>query len=409
LNSILRVVLFQSKELIKMTEHVILQQGDNATGRGIDDYQIIAVEEEVAVVDATVLEVLEDTTTIDTAVSYNPELIVIQGIVSDSTAHNEHSEKKIFRMVMFITLLVTIAASVERICAVTDGCPKKTAPIVNPNLTIACNFFWTNISACQTKTYFYRGMGGIIPTEIGLLTQATEMKIVNSTLPCTIPSELGNLRNLQKLYLYSNQFTGTIPSTIGNLSQLSILHIFENTLNGTIPSILVSLRQLKSLYLHSNRFTGTISSALGMIGLDEFDLSENLLTGFIPSELGSLNLVTRFLLQENLISGTIPSTLGNLSQLTTLYLDSNQLTGTIPSELGYLSQLLYLSLNNTKFIGTIPSTFSNLGQLKYFYLVNSTLRGTIPYQLCTTPETKIYIDCGKIACTCCLNKYGYTC
>ena len=47
-------------------------------------------------------------------------------------------------------------------------------------------------------------------------------------------------------------------------------------------------------------------------------------------------------MSDNTLTGTIPSTVGQLPKLVYLYLHVNQLTGTIPSTVGQLSSLKYL-------------------------------------------------------------------
>ncbi len=66
------------------------------------------------------------------------------------------------------------------------------------------------------------------------------------------------------------------------------------------------------------------------------DLSENKLTGLIPSELGDLSNLINLILDTNQLTGAIPDELGNLTNLRWLWLWSNQLTGSIPLELGNL-------------------------------------------------------------------------
>ena len=68
-------------------------------------------------------------------------------------------------------------------------------------------------------------------------------------------------------------------------------------------------------------------------------LSDNQLSGTIPSEIGSLINLDQLFLYANGLSGTIPTEIFSLTNLVWLYLFDNQLSGTIPVELGGLSQL----------------------------------------------------------------------
>ena len=75
------------------------------------------------------------------------------------------------------------------------------------------------------------------------------------------------------------------------------------------------------------------------------------------------NRVTRLELTNNRLTGSIPSELGDLSNLQRLFLNNNQLSGSIPSELGNLSNLRRLSLANNSLTGQLPRTFTALANL----------------------------------------------
>ena len=64
------------------------------------------------------------------------------------------------------------------------------------------------------------GLTGIIPPEVGNLTNLTYLDLSRSELSGSIPSEIWTLTNLRKLFLSSNQLTGSIPPEIGNLTNL---------------------------------------------------------------------------------------------------------------------------------------------------------------------------------------------
>ncbi|KAI3524379.1 hypothetical protein L1887_03033 [Cichorium endivia] len=60
--------------------------------------------------------------------------------------------------------------------------------------------------------------------------------------------------------------------------------------------------------------------------LETLNLSENKLSGEIPTSLGRLTALRELNLRWNELKGTIPEALGNLTSLRELYLDMNKLT-----------------------------------------------------------------------------------
>ena len=277
----------------------------------------------------------------------------------------------------------------------------------------------------------------------------------------TIPSEIGLLTQLTELELSYFQLTGTIPSTLPNLTKLTILRMSENKLNGTIPSSLSRLLQLKQLDLNGNLLTGSIPYSVSRLTkLSYLNFGANLLTGSIPSSLSNLTELASLNLVGNSLNGTIslslcssvsddiqidcgeiacdccyddfygacpsgsptsntasPSvptpaltpeeTACNFLQITSLaecratakipfcgleYLNSPMLRcyfgnytpnggRTIPSEIGLLSQLTELDLSYFQLTGTIPSTLPNLTKLTNLRMSGNKLNGTIPSSL----------------------------
>ena len=81
----------------------------------------------------------------------------------------------------------------------------------------------------------YSGLTGSIPSEIGNLTNLTELNLYGNQLTGSIPPEIGNLTNLTYMNLGSNQLTGSIPSEIGSLTNLFAFVVGNNQLTGIIP------------------------------------------------------------------------------------------------------------------------------------------------------------------------------
>ena len=160
------------------------------------------------------------------------------------------------------------------------------------------------------------------------------------------------------------------------------LDLSENELSGTIPSELGSLTNLEVLKLSKNQLSGTIPPELGnLTNLAVLDLFENRLSGTIPPELGNLINLEALALFKNNLRGTIPSDLAKLNKLRWLLLWGNQLNGSIPSELGRLTNLKWLILADNRLSGMIPSELGNLTNLESLSLWGNQLSGTIPSEL----------------------------
>ena len=221
---------------------------------------------------------------------------------------------------------------------------------------------------------------GVIPPELGGLTNLTSLRIRHNQLTGAIPQELGNLTNLEELDLSGNRLTGAIPPELGDLTNLEELDLSGNRLTGTIPPELGRLANLEYLSLSSNQLTGTIPPELGRLtNLTWLGLSGNQLTGVIPPELGNLTSLDRMLdLYRNQLTGAIPPELGNLTNLTRLDLGENQLTGAIPPELGNLTSLEDLRLSRNRLMDAIPSELGRLANLESLRIRGNRLTGCQP-------------------------------
>ena len=158
------------------------------------------------------------------------------------------------------------------------------------------------------------------------------------------------------LDLSENQLDGMIPAEIGRLTDLARLSLWGNQLQGEIPPMIGSLDNVTHLSLWANQFRGSIPAELGdLASLEWVALGINELTGEIPPELGNLANLRMLYLRENRLSGGIPPELGNLTDLTVLGLEQNQLTGEIPAELGNLVNLYTLLLAENQLTGCAPA------------------------------------------------------
>ena len=119
--------------------------------------------------------------------------------------------------------------------------------------------------------------------------------------------------------------------------------ITGNDLEGSIPTQVKSLKHLHELDLSNNILTGKIPSLAKLRKLQRVLLSHNRLTGSIPSFASNITIID---LGENLLNGSIShSNVGNLTQLKEIMLQGNQLSGVIPSSIATLSNLEICELN----------------------------------------------------------------
>jgi hypothetical protein len=88
-------------------------------------------------------------------------------------------------------------------------------------------------------------------------------------------------------------------------------------------------------------------------------------------------------LAANTLSGSIPTQFVSLDVLRWMWLYSNELTGTIPTELGTINTLEVLELHKNVFTGTMPESIC-------------TIFDTSDYA-----DKSLTVDCDEVSCDCC--------
>lgn len=166
------------------------------------------------------------------------------------------------------------------------------------------------------------------------------------------------------------------------LNTVTKLLLSENNLTGSIPSGVENLIHIVELDLSHNSITGAIPPEIGNLStLKILDLSANEITGAIPSEIGNLSALSELHLDWNKLQGSIPSSIGDLGSLAMLFMWDNQLSGAIPSSIGNLESLTNIDLGENQLSGSIPATLGALTNLVDIYLDENNLTGTIPSEL----------------------------
>lgn len=140
--------------------------------------------------------------------------------------------------------------------------------------------------------------------------------------------------------------------------------------------------KVEAINLSDNDLTGWLPTELGLLtNLQELRLSTGSISGTLPAELAQLSNLRVLAVDSNLISGTIPSEFSKMSQLTTLDLDDNMLSGTLPAFLGQLEKLKRVELHSNSLSGTIPDKFTSASHLMAFDVEDNQISGTIPTEL----------------------------
>ncbi|KAI9121754.1 hypothetical protein K1719_007144 [Acacia pycnantha] len=205
------------------------------------------------------------------------------------------------------------------------------------------------IGALHNLTYLdlsNNKLAGTIPCEIAALHNLTYLDLTNNNLAGTIPTQIGSLHNLIYLDLSYNNLIGSIAAQIGSLDILSHLDLSHNFVNGTIPNEIGALQNLVYLDMSYNNLT-------------DFDVSQNQLSGgmprchnkfngILPSSICNVPPLCSIILSYNKISASsIP---GDLCRIHNINLSYNLLSGYIPSEV-YNSFPLDIFYGNKELLG----------------------------------------------------------
>ncbi|CAN4104742.1 unnamed protein product [Withania somnifera] len=197
------------------------------------------------------------------------------------------------------------------------------------------------------------------------------------------------LRNLNTIDLRSNCLQGSLPIPSGSTGYF---YISQNNLSGEIPSSICNLTSLVVLDLAKNNLKGAIPQCLGNIrDLWVLDMHHNSLTGEIPSSICNLTSLQILNLASNNLKGEIPQCLGNIGGLGVLDMHHNSLTGILPMTFEIGSSLESFNLHGNKLEGEIPESLANCTSLQVLDLGDNQLGNTLPMWLGTLPNLQVLI------------------
>ncbi|OMO83072.1 hypothetical protein CCACVL1_11570 [Corchorus capsularis] len=266
----------------------------------------------------------------------------------------------------------------------------------------------TELGKCkslQRLALYKNQLEGPIPSRLGMLSELQDLELFTNRLTGEIPMSIWKIQSLEYLVVYRNNLTGELPLEITELKLLKNISLFENQFSGVIPQSLGINASLQELDFTNNRFTGAIPPNLCFgKNLRVLNLGNNQLNGSVTADIGGcqtlwrLNLLQNNLsgvlpvfaenpnlahmdISENMITGPIPSSLGNCTNITSIDLSMNRLVGFIPPELGNLAYLQSLDLSHNVLEGSLPSELSKCSKLENFDVSFNSLNGSFPYAL----------------------------
>ncbi|PWA67873.1 Leucine-rich repeat-containing protein [Artemisia annua] len=230
----------------------------------------------------------------------------------------------------------------------------------------------TNFSK-DTEILYLGGnkFSGSLPFNLTKLVKLRVLDLHNSIITGNLQDILPQFpTSLEILILRNTSLNGYIPTNISKCTSLRILDLSGNNLTGSIPQQIANLpRMIRTLNMSASSYSEygdriedlivNWKNSSRRLGNSPFfvllDLSDNNISGEIPTSLGNLKALKQLNISHNRISGHIPLSLGNLESIESLDVSHNEISGSIPQSLVQLHELGTLDVSNNMLTGKIPS------------------------------------------------------
>ncbi|XP_016433854.1 uncharacterized protein LOC107760335 [Nicotiana tabacum] len=181
---------------------------------------------------------------------------------------------------------------------------------------------------------------------------------------------------------------GTLSPSIANLSELTQLVLCAGIVTGPIPSQLGTLKNLSVVSLTNNRLTGSIPTSIFTLpNLHTLDLSHNQLTGTIPGSISGLTELKVLIIGSNKLNGEIPRLLP--AELLHLDLSNNQFSGMLKKSMPLT--LRYLSVSRNRLWGPL-NVLESLSELVYLDLSMNRFSGPITSSLFRSTLSSMFLQ-----------------
>ncbi|XP_020103549.1 probable LRR receptor-like serine/threonine-protein kinase At4g36180 isoform X2 [Ananas comosus] len=232
-------------------------------------------------------------------------------------------------------------------------------------------WFWNTSSSIVILHLSNNQISGMLPSSLENMTSFKVLNLGSNHLHGFLPFLSDSLIWLD---FSNNMFSGSLPRSFFR-PNLAIVLLSNNSISGNIPSYICNMQSLSILDMSNNNLFGKLPNCWNGASnsLTFINLSNNKLSGQLPSSLQYCSLV--FIdLGKNKLSGKIPTWLGKLTELTILRLMSNMFVGNIPAELGQLENLQILDLSWNNLSGYIPQSFGNFSAVASTKLAKYTVQ-----------------------------------
>jgi len=239
-----------------------------------------------------------------------------------------------------------------------------------------------------------------IMQELGHLPYLESLDLSNTWSHGSIPNSFYNLWSLRNINLSDNNLEGTMPNLPEGIQELNLA---KNTLRGPISENLDSLLDLETIILQNNKLTqfpvgyafeniklkkidislnlmkGRLHAISVLEKLEYLDISQNVFTGSLPSDLLHIASISYVNASVNLFWGHIPVPINATASITkTLDISQNQIDGYIPAEIFHMTNLEKMMFQGNKLTGTLPVILTDLHSLRRIRVSHNRLRGKIP-------------------------------